>query len=273
MRLITVNDADTAVITATPAAVSSMPATNLQSATRSKSRYTTLTNQQIKLTWSSARVLSAVALLRHNLSSQSVWRAQIYSDAAATNLVYDSLDQAASPGKALGDLVWGIDVLGASLFTDWAYAFSTLWFAPVAGQALVITLNDSTNPDGFLQAARLFVGAYIEPMNNPSYGLQLAWNEATRQRRTDGGSLRSDPAEPYRTLTIDLEWLDDGDRARLLEVGRRIGRRKDIFVSIYPDAGGAIERDNTMQCKFVNSVNTTRVNAVRYSTQFILEEA
>lgn len=273
MRLITVNDADTAVITATPAAVGSMPASNLQSATRSKSRFTALTNQQIKLVWSGVKVLSAVALLRHNLTSQATWRIQVYSDTAATNLLFDSGTKPACPGKALGDLYWGIDPFGASLFTDWAYAFSTLWFAPVAAQALIVTLNDTSNPDAFLQAARLFTGAYIEPANAPSYGLKLAWNESTKQRRTDGGSLRSDPAEPYRTMQVDLEWLDDADRAKLLEVGRRVGQRKDIFISLYPDAGGAAERDNTMQCKLVSHIETVRTNAVRFTTTLTLEEA
>ena len=273
MRLITVNDADTAVITATPAAVSSMPTSNLQDPSRRKVRCTTLTNQELKLVWSSARVLSAVALLRHNLTSSATWRVRIYDDAAATNLVYDSGVQLASPPKVLGDLVWGIDPLGASLFTSWAYAFSTIWFTPIAGMVMIITLNDTTNPDGFIEAARLFTGAYIEPINGPSYGLRLGWREATKQRRTDGGSLRSDPAEPYRALSVNLDWLDEGDRARLTEIGRRVGLRNDIFLSIYPGAGGALERDNTMQCKLTASIEPTRANAIRYEVPLTFEEA
>lgn len=272
MRMITVNEADAATITAIPAAVATMPATNLQNPSRIKMRCTQLTNQAIKLVWPSTRILSGLALLRHNLTSQATWQVQIWSDAAATQLVWDSGVVPTNPAKALGDLQWGIEPLGASVFTGWAYAFSTLWFAPVAGQAATITLTDSGNPDGFLQAARLFVGNYIEPINGASYGLKLKWTESTRQRRTDGGSLRSDAAEPYRTLAINLEWLSDSERSKLLEVGRLVGLRKDIFMSIYPEKGGALERDNTMQCKLTSDIELTTLVG-RYNAPLTLQEA
>jgi len=270
--MITVNEGDAATITAIPAAVATMPTTNLQNPFRSKMRCATLTNQVIKLVWPSTKILSGLALLRHNLTSQATWQVQIYSDAAATLLVWDSGAQLACPAKALGDLSWGIEPLGASVFTGWAYAFSTMWFAPVAGMVVVITLSDSANPDGFLQAARLFIGNYIEPINGPSYGLKLKWTESTRQRRTDGGSLRSDATEPYRSLTVSLDWLDETDRPRLLEVGRLVGLRKDIFLSIYPGKGGALERDNTMQCKFTNDIELT-TSVGRYTAPLTLQEA
>lgn len=272
MRLITVNDADTAVITATPAAVSSMPASNLQDPSRKKIRCLNLVNQELKLTWSSARVLSGLALLRHNFTSSATWRVRIYDDAAATSLVYDSDVQLTNPAKVLGDLVWGIDPLGASLFTDWAYAFSTLWFEPVAGMVMIITLNDPINPAGYLEASRLFTGAYFEPIDGPSYGLKLGWRESTTQSRTAGASIRSDPSEPYRALSINLDWLDEGDRAKLTEIGRRVGLRKDIFLSVYPEHGGALERDNTMQCKFTTAIEPSRANAVRYEAPLTFEE-
>lgn len=272
MRMITVNEGDAATITAIPAAVATMPPSNLQSPFRTKMRCTTLTNQVIKLVWTSARIFSGLALLRHNLTSQATWQVKVWADTAATVLVWDSGVQQTNPPKALGDLQWGIEPLGASVFTNWAYAFSTLWFAPVAGQAITISLTDSANPDGFLQASRLFVGNYIEPIDGPSLGLKLKWTEATRQSRTDGGSLRSDAAEPFRVLALNLDWLTDIERPKFLEVGRLVGLRKDIFLSIYPGMGGALERDNTMQCKFAGDIELTTLS-MRYTAPLTLQEA
>jgi len=273
MRLITINEADSAAITAVPAAVATMPATFLQEPSRKRMRCMTISNQVLQLVWPSTRIFSAMALLRHNLSGAATWRVQIWADAAATTLVWDSGAGPACPGKALGDLFWGIDPLGSSVFTGWAYAFSVLWFTPVAGQAMTITLDDPTNSDGFLAASRLFAGNYLETADGPSMGMKLKWSEGSKQRRSDGGTLRTDATESWRVLSFSLDWLSKSDRPKFLEVGRRVGKRKDIFVSVYPGEGGALERDYTMQGKFVSDLDITLASPIRYALPIQIEEA
>ncbi len=274
MKLIADNQGDAATMTASPAVTASLPVTNLQTQPRaSVMRTTSAADQEIKLSWAAARILSAVALVRHNLTSAATWRVQIYSDAAWTTLTYDSGAVAAAPGKALGDLSWGIDPLGASVFTGWSYAFSSLYFAPVAGQSAIITLSDAGNPDGYMQASRLFVGAHIEPQYNPSYGFKLGWKENTVTTRTDGGSLRSDPTVPYRTLSASLDWIAEEERASLLDALRQVGKRQDIWISVFPGTGGARERDYSMAAKVVTLPDIVQPSYGVYGAQLDLEEA
>lgn len=275
MRIITSNVGDSGTITASPAAVATLPAINLQNATRAPLwRSTSVADQTLNLTWSSVQLLSAVALLRHNLTSAATWRIQVFSDAAWTTVVYDSGAVAAYTPKSLGEIAWGLDALGASVFTAWSYFFSAMYFTPVAGQSMSITLSDPTNPAGYMQASRLFAGAYFEPTFNADYGLSLTWKEDTVLTRTDGGTLRSDPKEPYRNMKFDLSMLQNGEDRKLVEIIRSSGKRKDIFISIFPGVGGAQERDYTMQAKLVTSPNVVAAAFNLYSGKSIeLEEA
>lgn len=274
LKLIAINQGDLATVTASPAVVATLPATNLQLQPRAAVMRTTSTaDQDIKLTWPSTRILTSAVMSRHNLSSASTWRLQLYSDAAWTTLIYDSTAVSAVPAKALGDLSWGVDPLGASSFTGWTYAFSSMYFAPVGAQSAKITLSDAANPAGYMEVARLFVGAHIEPRYTGSYGVKLGWKENTTQTRTDGGSLRSDPAQPYRTLSFNLDWIMPEDRAVLLDAVRCAGKRQDIWITFFPGTGGALERDYSMTAKIVNAPDMGHPSYATYTQQFDLEEA
>lgn len=275
MKLIVDNKVDTATLTASPAVVSTLPVTYLQTHARSKvMRTTSLADQDIKLTWSSSNVFTAFAALRHNLTGAATWRIRIYSDAAWTTQVYDSGAILVSPAKALGELLWGIDPLGASVFTGWSYAFGTMWLpSPVAGQSVKITLSDATNPAGYMELCRLFAGVHIESNVNASVGMSLKWSESTKQTRTDGGTLYSESFEPYRDLDFSIDALTPDLRAIFVEASRKVGMRKDIFISVFPGSGGALERDYTMNAKFSAVADSVAVSGDRYAHKYSLQEA
>ncbi len=274
LRMIVTNDADAATLSASPAAVATLPVSGLQDSSRAKVMRTTgLAAQQINGTWSAARMLSACALMRHNLTSDGTWRLQLFSDAAWATQIYDSGTVISWPAKNLGDLEWGVDSLGATVFNEWGKSFSVLWFAPITALSFRITLTDPANPAGYREAGRLFMGRMIEPMANMSYGLGLGWREDTKQTRTDGGTLRSDQFEPYRRLKFSLGHLDESERPKWLDFVRRVGKRMDFFVSCFPEAGGMKERDYTMSAKIVNTPDSTHPFLNTYAIDFELEEA
>lgn len=275
MRIITPNDADAATLTASPAVVATLPVTNLQTSERARvARTTSTADQDIKGTWSAAKVISAVALNRHNLSSSSTWRVRLYQDAAWTTLVYDSGAVTAVPPKALGDLEWGVDPLGASLFDDWSHAFSQMWFDPTVARSFIVTLSDAANADGYMEASRLFVGRYLQPSVNAEYGMRLGWQESTLQERTDGGTLRSDGVAPYRRLQFRLGWLSTSDRPKFLEWARRDGRRNDFWIAAFPGDATSLERDHAMSGKLVAApdISHNLVNNFA-SDDYVVEEA
>jgi hypothetical protein len=273
LRVIVENEADDATLTASPALVSTLPVTNLQEPSRALvARTTSLATQDINGALSSARIISACAMTRHNLTSVGTWRLRLYSDAAWATLVYDSGNVVAAPGKALGDIEWGVDALGASMFDGWEHTFSTMWFAPVAAQSFKITLSDAANPDGYIQASRLYVGRYLEPMINFEWEYSLTWAEATTLERTAGGTLRSDGQEPYRRIAIQLNDLTDSDRPKFADWARKRGLRGDVFVSLFPQNGTQLERDHSMAAKLVASPEIKGRAVDLHGGEFILEE-
>lgn len=274
IRIITPNDGDDATLTASPSMVATLPQTNLQDISRAKvARTTSLASQDIKGAWTSARVISAAAIMRHNLTSSGTWRLRLYSDAAWSTLVYDSGAVVACPPKLLGELVWGVDPLGASIFTGWALAFSSMFFTAVGAQSFTITLSDAANPAGYMEVSRLFIGGTLEPVINFEWGHDIEWRETTQQERTEGGTLRSDDREPFRRIAFTLAALNEGERAKYLEFTRKAGLRKDFFVSMFPGVGGAKERDYAMAAKLTQASPLKGDFVGNYVAEYVMEEA
>ena len=274
VRILVQNDADSAVLSAAPALVATLPVTNLQETSRYLvARSTSTASQDVLGEWTANRCLSCCTLWRHNLTATGTIRLQLYSGAAQSGTVlYDSGAVVAQPIKALGDMDLVYDPLATSVFTGWDWAFTTLWFDALWCRSFRLTLADAGNPAGYFQAARLMLGRHLEPLNNMSYGVEMGWDENTKQTRTDGGSLRSQSTESFRRLKFSLDYLDDGNRARLVELTRVLGMRLDFFVSCYPGANGAKERDHAMVAKFSAIPSLVHPIFDYHAAQFQLEE-
>lgn len=253
MRYLAVNHVDEAAIVASPDCVASLPATNCQNPYREQVARSTgvAAPQVIELTFAGSRRFSMACLYRHNLTTGATWRVQLWQDATLTTPVYDSGALTALPSKTLGELDWGVDPLGASWFSEWGYGVSTLYFAPVAGAFARVTITDSGNPDGYLQASRLFLGAYTDTTYQVSPGASLTHAESTQLVRTDGGSLRAETGPRYRELSLPLKYLSLADRQALSSLMSTRGLSEDVFVSVFPGVGGTLERDHQMQARFV----------------------
>jgi hypothetical protein len=256
-RIITPNESDDAVLTASPALITTLPVENLQDATRAKVARSNavVLAQHILGNFNEAKNVSAMALVRHNLTADATLRFKVYDDLNQTgNLTYDSGTVALSVPIAWGDFIWGPAAWGGEAFADWPVVFSVMWFDPVAALSFDLEINDGANADGYLEASRLFVGLYWTPEVNINYGVSLSWVDKSTQERTDGGSLRTDAVESFRRWEMDLSRLTSGERAQLSEILRRTGLRNDLFLSVFPEESGETERDYSGAVKLVQNV-------------------
>jgi hypothetical protein len=223
--------------------------------------------------WASAKALSACVLYRTNLTSQATWRLQCWDAVGQSgNLVYDSTTVKALPALGFGEFPFGTIPWGASVFTGWGKPFAVLWFPPTLVRSFRLTLSDTGNPDGYIEAKRLVLGSYFEPSINVSYGVDCRWESDSEQARTQGGSIRTDRRAIYRVLTGALGWLSAAERARWMEIARRAELSSEIFVSVFPEAGASTERDYAMLGKFTKmpSLNHHRVDL--WGSQFEISE-
>lgn len=252
MRLIAVNAGDSSTLSSSDF-VAGLPVTNLQLEGRGRvARTTNATGSKtINGDFDGAAAVSACVLNGNNLTSDATWRLQIWDGAGQTGTqVYDSGTVAALEAVGWGEFAWGLSPWGSTAFFGWSTAFSVLWFPAVSGLSFRVTITDAANPAGYLEAKRLILGTAFEPAYNLAYGVQLDWQEDSVQARTEGGSIRTDPRARYRRLAGNLRYMDATDRALLMEAFRLAGLRSEIFVSVFPEVGGAKERDYSLLGKF-----------------------
>ena len=274
IRIVTSNVSDSATLTSSDF-VATLPVTNVQLEGRARvARTTNATGTKtINGNFAGASVISSCVLYNHNLTSQATWRLRMWDAAGQTgNLMYDSGTLSALPALGWGEFAWGLSPWGASVFTGWGSAFSVLWFPAVGALSFRLEITDAANPAGYIQAKRLLLGPYFEPLVNVSYGLQLYWQDNSEQRRTQGGSLRTDVRVRYRCLQGDLSYLSFTERALAMDTLRQIALRTETFVSVFPGVGGALERDYSLLGKFTSMPQFTHNQPGSHSARLAIDE-
>lgn len=272
------NVADAATLTASPAALAALPVSNLQKQTRGElwRSNATIENQHILGDLAGYQTVSALALVRHNLTSTASYRLRLYDGAGQSGTtLYDS-GTVTLGGSLLGwgSFDWGTDPWGTDNLEDWPVPYLVAWFDPVLALSFDLELDDSANADGYLQAARLVLGNYFEPEKNMSYGLAMSWQEQSRQVRTEGGTLRTDERQAYRRFSFSLDWLTPAERATLLDKLRRAGLRNDLFLSCFPaDTDADRERDYAGLVKLTEAPAMNASLPAVYRTSLVFEES
>ncbi len=274
IRIVTSNVSDAATLTSSDF-TAGLPVSNLQLEGRARvARTANATGAKtINGDLAGVSMLAACVLYNHNLTSQATWRLRLWDAVSQSgNMVYDSTTASALPALGWGEFPWGAVPWGASVFTGWGAAFSVLWFPAVLARSFRLEITDPANGDGYLQAKRLLLGPYFEPQVNVELGLQLYWEDNSVQRRTQGGSLRTDVRTRYRVLRAQLGHLSDSERAVAVETMRQIGLRTETFVSVFPGMGGAQERDYSMLGKFTSMPQFTNGELFSHQAQLAFEE-
>jgi hypothetical protein len=272
MRILVTNVGDSATASATTAA-SGYPASNLQTVSRDEEFRTSsdADTREIKLTWSTNQSINCVALCRLNLGSAATIRYDLYSDTAWTTGLVNSGTLTAFDTAAFG---------ASQTFNGNATLRGLknhVWYptAQTTVKSLKITLsNDSSNPDNYFAATRLFAGNYIPFSRDASYGLTLAWAEKTEQTRMDSGALRSTAITPaYRRISAANRYVPAADRLLWSDVYRAIGLRYDMWVDIYAGDTTAVGTDHRGQFKFESVGGIAHELPAHWSTQYVLTEA
>lgn len=278
LRICVRNAIDEATLSASPAMRSTLPPSNLQIPARARVARSTDASaaQEIKFTWNGAGCyLNFLILSRHNLEPGSTWRVRLYNTPDWTGAaVYDSGTLTAVDGATLGDLDFGVDLLGAGEFDAWlGQQFSVVYFTRVLALSGIVTMTNIGNAYGYVEASRLFAGEYTELAYNPA-SIDFSWPDNTEQSRSAGGSSRSDGDINYRAISVDLVFIRAEERASVADMLRHAGRRRSIFLSVFPGAGGEKERDHSLIGRIAGRNPVLRAEAGRdtLSMQLQVEE-
>ena len=265
-------DLSTCTLSATTAN-SSYPVSNLTDPARGTLFRTTdaTASREIKLTWSADVSVNTVALCRHNLTNSATWNIYVYSTTDWTGTpLWSATSLDAYDTSLLGANATYTDADVRGLKNSVYYHSSTATTA----QSLKIVISDTSNPDGYLEASRLFVGAYQSPALNPAFGAAMVWREDARQYRTDGGSLRTHyVVQPWRELTLQMRYFAPADRLIWSDLFRYCGLRRDFWFSLYPADGTAKEIEGQGSFKFAETGAISHELPAHWLTSYRIAEA
>lgn len=239
IRLIINNEHDTATLTATSEAT---PVEYTQRSGRSYPWRSTDTSEQvIEATLASRQYVSAVVVYNQNLTSTGTIQIEYLRDGS---VVYDSGDMIAAELIPLGIWRVGLDAWGAEDLTELPTVQFNVWTEQIPIDGYRITINDAANPDGYIKIDRIIAGVGYSPEYNPAYGLQLEWQDFSENRRTESGSLRTVGSGMARRVSFDLSFMSKNGLQGLSQELLRVGKGRDIYISIYPESLGMLEAEH-----------------------------
>lgn len=193
-------------------------------------------NTYINITFPESNFVQVVSLINHNISPSGKWRitASDYSD--FSSLIYDSgtLDVWGTV-YPFGYIAWGFsnfwngDILQETL-EGWVKTVSEITDDLILAKYWRIQIIDETNPDGYIQMGRIFIGRGWSPSNNMDYGASMQWNSDSDVVQAISGAEFFNPKNPYRSATFKLSNLDiDEGLSEGFDLTRRAGIDKECF--------------------------------------------
>lgn len=277
LRILAYNVADLATATFTGVTEdSSYPISNLADPSRGKVARTTTAAaaREFRVSWSADVSVNCVALCRHNLSTAATWAVTLYSGTAWTG----SLASVSSPnpfpsgylGTNIATLTEENDTGMRGIKNSAAYFSSTY----TTVQSLKVSITDTANADGYIEASRLFVGVTQSPTLNPAFGAAMQWTEDARQMRMDSGTLRTFSRIPrWRELTMEMRYFGVADRLIWSDLYQYAGLRKDFWFSLYPEDASAKELEGQGAFKFASMSAISHELPAHWLTAYTITEA
>ena len=242
LRVIYQNRADTATITASSTA-GGTSTSNLQKDAKSLVWRATGTTATLTVSFGASKVLRGIVLPFTNLTSTATITATVvggsgYSTGAVLACPYQVTDN------------WDSTYLpaGANSYSYGGGTYARVWFAAAETcTGVTITITDSANPSGYIEASRLVLGDYWSPQYNTSFGLTSAPKDLSTNARTESGDLVTTRGIRYNSMRFDLTWLDPSDRAILTKILKANGVGKPLLVSLFPDCTEDFNKEQTYQ--------------------------
>lgn len=254
-RIVPVNDFDDAVLTVTPSAFSTLPATNLQSNVRDRLwRSPNLDQQVLTFNWAgNVRRVSHFSMWPSAQASSLIGatvRLELFSDLAmATGVLDQTWDFFTFTGAAWGVDAWGVFRWGVADDDRTArLAPLSKWFSAVNASAGRITVaNGGAVDTPYFEARRIVLGEYQEAPYNALVGAAPQWKSNSEHQRTIGGSLRRLRRAKWRELRFETVFSTDADRAKWSDIVYACDPGQEAVISLFPgDASERDERDFTV---------------------------
>lgn len=179
-------------------------------------------------TSSITRRVGLIGLARHNLSLTAQIRLRLFSDAAMTNVIYDSDDADVWPEVYVWDeLEWEDDNFWTGKYLESELARTTwLWIWRGDGDymaaAIRIDIADPDNLDGYVQAGYLEIAAQYQVTYNMQYGASYGHRFRSLFTEAWGGAKYFDSRTKPRAVKGTFKSPRDEALSKHFEIRRQL---------------------------------------------------
>jgi hypothetical protein len=195
------------------------------------------------------RMVGLVALINHNMSQTARFRVAVSGDGFRT-IIADSGEIAVWPViEEFGQLPWGQFQWGGvlqatSIQGDFPINSYFVLDQPMMAQQIKVYMIDPNNPDGYVQAGRLYAGPVWQPSVNATYPLEFWYEDDTKISYSRGGVTFVDEGERRRVIRFKLQFIPEAEMMGQVfdQLDRAKGIGGDIIVIPQPTNLGQIYR-------------------------------
>lgn len=233
------NRADTATLSA-GSWLSAAPLANLRQellSLRARSSNDDAASTQFRIDLgNTSTVARLLAIARHNLSTGATYQVTAGTTAGAAD-VYDSGTLDVWPAVYLpDDLEWEDDNFWSGQITAAeaeGYPISLIHDCGenIRARYWTVYFTDTSNPDGYVELARLWLGPIWSPQTNYAFGAQFGWEARDASTYSLGGVLFAERRDPARVLQLTLKGLRANEAyGAILDAQRRLGTAGQLWV-------------------------------------------
>lgn len=183
------------------------------------------------------------AIAGHNFSPDATFRVRLSNDPLfEENIVYDSglIDvwPAISTTESLefeDDNFWfgQVSIEQREAFTK---TRTLVLPAAVNHQYARVEINDTANPDGYIQIGRVFIGEGWQPRINFIAGAGIGWETDTKTFKALSGALYFDRKSPRRVAAFAFDWLSEEEAyGKAFDIVRSMGIDGEVMFIYNPE--------------------------------------
>jgi hypothetical protein len=210
-------------------------------------RSTSTDEQVFEVDLDGLRIIRVFCLYNHNLYFSSKIKIELFTDEAFTNLVYTITKDGITPLYGIGMGMLGITPLGGySTEVGQRLPSSVIWMPKKIAAYARITITDTNNPDGYIQASRMILGDYWEPTFNFEPGYSSGPVTNSKQITLQNGSTYANRLTQQRDTTVALKNLLPEEELIIYEFLSKVDLNQHVLISTYPLEGSAIEQLHTI---------------------------
>lgn len=221
-----------------------LPLSNLQNRRLRKvarSAGADLVDTQFDIDLAVSRTMKVIALVGHNLSVDARYRITAANNAGFTGPVYQSDWENVWPAMFQSEnLEWEDDNFWDGRIPDeFISGYPSILLHQLSGtfaRYWRIEIDDTLNPDGWVEAGRLFMAEHWQPVYNFAYGAGFGFLSRTTVEESDGGAEYFGIKRAARIYNFTLPNITASEvYDRVFEMQRRVDVHGEILVIPDPD--------------------------------------